>query len=423
MGLTEVAGYYTSLLGGFNDIEIKACFVDLGQNLYKYKNRSNNNSFIHFAQYCYHKKNLNSNSNILLKFWYELWCKFSSILLFLWAITKFNTFIFCSNSTFFYYLELPVLKALKKKIIHIYHGTDSRPPYINYFLTEYIKISINQLIKQTKKKKEIVNKIEKHADIVIDNIPQSHFHTRPFINWLMIGVPFDPVKLPKKQIKASSNNTIRILHAPSNPIAKGTPIIRNTIEEIQNKGYAVSYTEIVEKSNAEVLKELSNCDFVIDELYSDAPLAGFSTEAAFFGKPAIIGSYYIDELRKNVPKQYIPPSCLCHPDNLSEAVENMLSNKKYRENLGKQAQEFVKKNWTATEVAKRLITLISGNIPSEWYFNPKNLRYIYGAGLRKERTREIIKDVISFGGINALQVNDKPELENLFVTFANSELV
>ena len=40
-----------------------------------------------------------------------------------------------------------------------------------------------------------------------------------------------------------------------------------------------------------ILAELARCDFVIDQLYSDYPLPGLATEAAWFGKPTVVGGY------------------------------------------------------------------------------------------------------------------------------------
>src|SRR3990170_1211052 len=65
------------------------------------------------------------------------------------------------------------------------------------------------------------------------------------------------------------------------------PILK-FIKKMQLKGHSIELIEIIRKTNAEVLDELSRCDFIIDELYSDAAMAGFATEAAFFGKPAIV---------------------------------------------------------------------------------------------------------------------------------------
>jgi hypothetical protein len=64
------------------------------------------------------------------------------------------------------------------------------------------------------------------------------------------------------------------------------------------------------------------------------------------------------------------------------------------------------------------VQIIKGDIPDEWFFDPKRIRYVHGMGLSEERARNIVKAVIRHGGVEALQLSDKPELENLFVAFA-----
>ena len=55
-----------------------------------------------------------------------------------------------------------------------------------------------------------------------------------------------------------------------------------------NEGLPLEYVEIVGQPNDIVLAEIARSAFVIDQLYSDTPMAGFAAEAARLGKPAIV---------------------------------------------------------------------------------------------------------------------------------------
>ena len=46
----------------------------------------------------------------------------------------------------------------------------------------------------------------------------------------------------------------------------------------------------------EVIEALRNCDFVVDQVYYDVAISYVATEAAFLGKPSVIGSYAWEEL-------------------------------------------------------------------------------------------------------------------------------
>ncbi len=121
---------------------------------------------------------------------------------------------------------------------------------------------------------------------------------RPFVNYFRIGMP----RPRSQQVEMTADSEdhyearsalrpTRILHAPSHPRAKGTDRIRLAVESLRSKGYEIEYTELTNAANAEVLAHLHECDFVIDQLYSDTPMATFAAEAADVGRPSVVGGY------------------------------------------------------------------------------------------------------------------------------------
>jgi hypothetical protein len=113
-----------------------------------------------------------------------------------------------------------------------------------------------------------------------------------------------------------------------------------------------------------------------------------------------------------------PPSIFCHPDHLEEAMEKLIVDRSFREELGRKAQEFVMTNWQATKVAERYIMLIEGTIPKEWLYDPKNIEYLHGCGLSEKKAKTIIAAFLKTGGEKSLCLSDKPKLEKMFVKFA-----
>lgn len=218
----------------------------------------------------------------------------------------------------------------------------------------------------------------------------------------------------------ASQGKLVILHAPSDPERKGTDIIRHTVRRLQDKGYDIELREIIGKPNSEVLSQLSHCDFVIDELYSDTIMARFAAEAAFFGKPAIVAGYASYSNWGNILPEEMPPVHYCHPDKLEEAIEKLTTEEVYRRNLGKRAKKFVDERWSVKAVAERYMRLIMNNYPEEWLYNPKNIEYAHGWGLSEQQVKSFIRKTIEKGGKKALQLSDKPKLEQQFIEFAYS---
>lgn len=414
LGLVEVAGYNKNLKAAFQDLGVECTFIDIYNHVFQYGGSDTPNIIVSGKRWAL--KGISKNKNIVFKsFFYLVSCTFSFIL-FSWALFKFDVFIFSFGSSFLNYLDLPILKLFNKKIIFIFFGSDSRPVYIDDQILKH-EYSIGKLINKISRQKSGLQIIEKYADIIISHPPSSQFHEKKIIQWLIIGIP-------KKYIFSTDNESvcenskIRILHAPSDPIAKGTEKIRKSIQELKEKGYEIEYVEITGKPHSTVIDELKKCDFVIDQIYSDTPMAMFATEAAWYGKSSVVGGYYADYIHNDIPQEIIPPTLYCHPDKIKDSIEKMIVDESFRKNLGKRSMKFVQENWSPEMVAKRYLKLIEGDIPLEWYYDPSSVEYLQGCGVPEQLVKDNVKAIIECGGVESLQLSDKPKLENRFKDFA-----
>ena len=110
--------------------------------------------------------------------------------LLLWAIATCDIFIFGFASTFFGYLELPLLKLFRRRVVFIFHGSDSRPPYLDGAVpTADAGSRPDALVRSTRRVKRRVRTIDRWADVVVDNPLSAHFHERPIVSFLAIGIP------------------------------------------------------------------------------------------------------------------------------------------------------------------------------------------------------------------------------------------
>ena len=415
MGLVGIGKYYSTLKKGFEEIGVESIAVDLSGHSFQYEGAEACNALVKALLLCRRKLSSKQQSKFSLRVYWKLY-QILSCVLFIWAVSKYDVFIFGYASSFVSLHELAILRLIGKKVIYVFHGDDSRPPYLSGVQTRSdTEWHIEQCIKLTESKKKTIKHIEQYADIVISNPLSSHLHEKPLVSFGMIGIPYSYGAHPS-QTNPSSNSEIRILHAPSDPEAKGYLRIREAVERLRSKAYKIEFVEIKGKPNAVVMNELERCDFVIDQLYSDVPMAGFATEAALFGKPAIVGTYAREHIER-VPMSQ-PPVHLCHPDELESAIEKLIVDKEYRIELGRKAKEFVQDNWAAKKVAERYLQLIEGPIPLDWLCYPQDIRYSHGACLSEERLKRIVRAVVEKAGKTALQLSDKPEFERLLIGFA-----
>jgi glycosyltransferase involved in cell wall biosynthesis len=430
IGLMEISGYFSNLNKGLKQQGADSVFVDYGGHPYKYGGDDVPDAPVKLLKWSLNKWKASFKSNILIRRFYWLLWRISQFVVFAWALIRYDVFIFGFNTSFLHFngfhYDFPILKMFRKKIICVYLGSDSRPSYLDGSIIGHITdkdgmIDIARCAQLAEKTKKNLLNVEKYADYIINFPPQAHFHERPFVSGLMIGIPFE---LNVKKDDASGDrcleNKVRILHSPSDPIARGTDNIRSVIAALKSKGYDIEFIEITGKPHQVVLDELSRCDFIVDSLYSDTPMAMFSTEAAWYGKPAVMSGYYSKYVRDDVPEDKIPPSLFCDISEIEQAIEKMIVDVDYRKWMGERARDFVRREWNIKTVAERYMKLVEDNAPAEWFYDPCRNGYLYGGGLHEEKLKRILRELIDYGGIVALQLSDKPLLEKKFGELALS---
>lgn len=418
IGMREIAGYYRSLKKGFDQLGIENVFVCLGYNKFRYEIENNPrwvrviNRLSEYLGYFF------TRNWALRVIWIGIIQNIFGIFVFLLTFWRYDVFIMGSISTFFFFLELPILKLMGKKVIHVFNGSDSRPVYANgYVIQNHRKLTILVGIVLARVQKVIISIVDRWADFIINIPPQAYFHTRPIANGYIIGFPFEKEDVVAPRIEREAG-VVRILHAPSKPGPKGTAIFRQVIEVLKRKGHRIEWIEIIGRPNHEVIQEIQNCDFVVDELYSDMPLALFAVEAAYFGKPAVVGGYYSREVPKILAPEDVPPSLFCLPEDIEASIEKMIVDREFRVSLGNRAKEFVRSRWAPKEVARRVLDLVRGEHPKHWMYNPREIRYLEGCGHSAEQARKTASEFLRMGGASVLCLDDKAELRDLFVSFA-----
>lgn len=417
IGLREVAGFCTRLQKGFEEIGVTAHFLDLGGNHLNYSS-GKNPAWMNFFAAISGKLGVKfSGTYVSRALWLLIFQNLISLPALFISIFRYDVFIFCSNSTFFFFLELPLLRLLGKKVIYVFLGTDSRPIYLNgYLMNDSSKPGLRIWI--CRFQKIVVRIIERLADVCINHPPQAYFHERKFISMHCVGIPVNLQDTENMPVHTAANNTVSILHAPSKTGPKGSAQFSAIVENLKKKGYPIEYIEVTNVPNAEVLRLINLCDFILDEMYSDTPMAVFASEAAAAGKPAVVGGYYWEKIKGDIPKDSLPPNAFVHPEKVEEAIERFISDAESRNAAGKEAKVFVAQKWSAARVAGNYLKILNGTVPQEWYYDPHALTYLHGCGLSEERAKANIRLFIEKGGIKSLCLSDKPELEKAMREFA-----
>ena len=419
LGLTEVAGYYRNLELGFRQIGVDARFFDLSPNPFGYGNRPQATDQARVAAVT-RPGRVNPRRRFRAVGWRvtrRAVRLVKTIALMAWGIVRYDVFIFYGLDSFLWYRDLPILRALGKTVIYVLNGSDHRPPYLNgKFVRKVDQHKSGWLTKETMRVKRRVERIERHANAIVALSSSAQFHTRPFLHFLAMGLPH-----PEAHALAASpagGGPTRILHSPSDPISKGSDHIRACVARLQSEGHDLEYIELVGRPNAEVLAAVARASFVVDEMYSDTPMAGFAVEAAWQGKATVVSGLYAAEVAKDLPADLIPPTVFCLPDEIDQAIERMVVDVSTRDDVGRRARAYVETRWRPAEVAARFLAVMEGRAPAEWSYQPDRLRYFGGWGMPQSMVRKGVSTILDQGGVSALKLDHHPALLRAVVEFA-----
>lgn len=339
------------------------------------------------------------------------------------AVVRYRTFVFAFAMTFAPEgRDLPLLRLLGKRIIVVTaNGSEARPPYVDDAHRDFASSDIARAVS---KKRRTLARIERWAQVVIGApLSSSPFLTRPFVNYFAMGMPCRPISPPPASVvkdHADHDDLVRILHAPSNPRAKGTERIREVIQSLIEDGLPIEYSEMIGEPNTVVIERLARTDVVVDQLYCDTPMATLAAEAAAQGKPTVVGGYGWDLLRPYVPEGMWPPSQLCSADTVRDAIAQLVTDPRYREQLGEEAKKFVTTQWSLDAVGERWRMVLEGTYPEDWLVDPLTVIYTNGSLLSDTDARARVRSLINECGVEALGLSHNPRLENAFVVFATS---
>lgn len=78
--------------------------------------------------------------------------------------------------------------------------------------------------------------------------------------------------------KFADLSQVKIVHGPSSPLIKGTPLVRAAVKKLQLEGYNFEYKELIGVSNQTVLQALNEAHVVLNEFYAFVP-GQFGVEA------------------------------------------------------------------------------------------------------------------------------------------------
>lgn len=335
LGINNTAGVCTRLKKGFLQNKIGADFYSFSEHIFGY-----------------------SSDKIITYDGFRPFRMLQKIALFTRLILKYDFFIFDTASTLLpNFKDIKLFRFFGKKTMMIFTGCDIRMPekVIQYKWNPCR--DCNDEYKQfvgceIETKKEMIVRAEKVFDIIVAPQEASGYLQREFTRAYF---PVNLENFPKKEYFGQGlNRKLKILHAPSNPLYKGTKFIVQEIEKLKSK-FDFEFKMVSNVSITELYEEIKRSDLIIDQMLTGI-YGLFSIESMAMYKPIVC--YVREDSWK-----YIEGDCPIFntsADGLYNTLHDILLNPNQLIEAGIRSRAFVEKYHDASKIAGQFYKLLGG---------------------------------------------------------------
>lgn len=270
---------------------------------------------------------------------------------FLKACMRYDVFHFHFGRTLLpRFADLPILKALGKKIIFHLRGCDIRDREIlrksEYPYNCCMECDASRCNREQQKK--IKDAVARYADEVLVSTPDL-IEFLPGSEWLPSAVRIEEMDgLRKKTLDRPAPDKIVIAHAASRRNCKGSRFVIDAIARLVSDGYKIDFRLIENTSHSRAVESYAGADIALDQFLIGS-YGTFAIEMMALGKPVI--SYIRNELFFRYGS---PPILNANIGNLYQKIKLAIEDKGLRECLGRESRIYIEKVHDSGIVAKKL---------------------------------------------------------------------
>jgi glycosyltransferase involved in cell wall biosynthesis len=252
-------------------------------------------------------------------------------------------------------LDLVLLKAMGKRVFFQFRGSEARRTSLFKEMTKYNYCDEHQdNLDKTMPYKFNEEDQQRFRDFVF-GVCDDVFVNDPELQCYIPGaliVPrvVDLSQMPHKPPK--SEGRLKIVHAPSRSVVKGTEYVQKAVETLREEGHDFDFTVVKSMPHAEAVQIYEQADIIIDQLRIGW-YGVLAVEGMALGKAVV--AYIRNDLRHYLPCP--SPVVNANPENIVDVLRYLLSNPQEVQVYGKRGRAFAQDYHDADEVAKALIEL------------------------------------------------------------------
>jgi hypothetical protein len=265
------------------------------------------------------------------------------------AIRTHNLIHFYFGESFLpHQLDPPWLRRLGKRMVIEFLGSDVRMPSVEARRNPYyVPIEMEDDARAARLLRRWSEITEGHV-IICDNALNAfvaphfeHIHVigqRVDMRWL-IPTPPDP-----------RARRMRIVHAPTHHLSKGTKHVRRAVAELEAEGAPIDYVEIHGLSHSQALEVYRGADLIVDQLCAGS-YGTFAAEAMGLAKSVVC--YLLPEVEAAYPAGL--PIINANPATLKDVLAEWVDRPRERHERGLASRAYAERVHDHRVVARRLM--------------------------------------------------------------------
>ncbi|MEK7450116.1 MAG: glycosyltransferase [Planctomycetota bacterium] len=244
--------------------------------------------------------------------------------------------------------DLPFLKMLGKKVFFWFCGCDVRNPQMVLKKYRYNGCRECSSRRCSPFRSSVIRMARWYADKIFYTTPDLAEFLPPEAIWL--PVPVDLLQWSYQKTLLTGKNKIKIAHAPTDRLIKGTGYLLQAIDLLKKKGYDVEPVLIENMPYEEVRKAAGSADLAVDQLLIGS-YGLFSAEMMALGKPVIC--YIRDDLKEKYPPGL--PIISANRTNIFSVLKNLVDEREKWNKLGEQGRAYVENVHDVNKICRQLL--------------------------------------------------------------------
>ncbi|WP_213411093.1 glycosyltransferase family protein [Xylanibacillus composti] len=244
------------------------------------------------------------------------------------------------------YADLPLLYKAGKPIVMHHWGNDVRTHALATVNNRYAYTGDSPPEEVIDERLQVMTRYIRHA------IVQDH-EVLPYVERYYEKVHVLPITMDVRKMKPyypepHTSNPL-IIHAPTNPLFKGTAYVEEAIDQLRQEGLLFRYRRIEKMSNKEALQLYREADIVVDQILCGS-YGMLAVESMSLGKPVV--GYIRADLVGRFPSP--PPICSANPSQVKERLRELITNASLRQAKGREGRRFAETYHDIRPVVRKL---------------------------------------------------------------------